>query len=89
MSREPLVRAGELLRTASESADDENADRLNGFADQLETLASRDRGPDHGRLARILTSLSEIAEEADDETRTTVEEARTEITEFRKGVEGV
>lgn len=89
MARERLETARDQLRTASESADGEAADRLDGFAEQLDRLAARDRGPDHGRLARILTSLSEIADEADEGTAATIEEARSEITEFRKGVEGV
>lgn len=89
MTRTHLENAGNLLRTASQSADGEAADRLDGFADQLDALAERERGPDHGRLARILTALAEIADEEDEETAAAVEEARSEITEFRKGVEGV
>lgn len=89
MARERLETARDLLRTASRSADGEAADRLDGFADQLDTLVTRDRGPDHGRLARILTALAEIADQEDEETARAVEEARSEITEFRKSVEGV
>lgn len=89
MSRDELSRASELVEQAGGNTDGEPAERLAGFADQLETLATRERGPDHGRLARILTALEEIQADVDDETAETIAEARDAITEYRKGVSGV
>ena len=89
MSRDHLGRASELLADAADRADGEPADRLDAFADRLERMAEAERDPDHGRLATVLLKLDEIADEVDDDVAATVEEAREQVTEFRKTVEGV
>lgn len=89
MSREELEKASALVEQAGASAEGEAAERLADLSDQLSDLAARDRGPDHGRLARLLTALSEVKEAVDGETGDTIERAREEITAYREGVEGV
>jgi chromosome segregation ATPase len=88
MTRTELETASERLDSAADSAET-NADRLADLADQLDQLAGADRGPDHGRLARIQTALDEIQQEVDDETAATIEDARTEVREYRATVDGV
>ncbi|WP_136688566.1 DUF7553 family protein [Halorhabdus amylolytica] len=88
MTRTELASASDSLTTAADSTDT-NADRLADLAGQLDQLAEADRGPDHGRLARIQTALDEIQEEVDDETAATIQDARTEISEYRATVDGV
>lgn len=90
MTREELATASELLETAAESTDDDDAvERLDGLASQLSDLSDADRGPDHGRLARIEIALNELNEDAGDDTAEAINEAHTHITEYRSGVEGV
>ena len=88
MTRTELAEASERLETAADSAG-ANSDRLTDLADQLDQLAEADRGPDHGRMARIQTALDEIQQETDDDTAATIEDARAKISEYRATVDGV
>jgi len=88
MTRTELATASDTLESAVDSAGD-NADRLADLAGQLDQLAEAERGPDHGRMARIQTALNEIQEAVDDETAATIQDARTEISEYRSTVDGV
>ncbi|QGN06075.1 hypothetical protein Hrd1104_01380 [Halorhabdus sp. CBA1104] len=88
MTRTKLETASERLDSAADSAET-NADRLADLAAQLDQLAEADRGPDHGRMARIQTALDEIQQETADETAATIEDARTAISEYRATVDGV
>lgn len=87
--REHLHEAAALVAEAAESAEGDARERLERIADQIDSAADRERGPDHGRLARHLTALDEISADVDDETAATIEEASDHLTEFRKTVEGV
>jgi hypothetical protein len=89
MTRENLTEASELLASAAETTDDDAAERLTSLSDQLETLAERDRGPDHGRLARIESGLDEVQTDVSDEVAATIEEALDAIRAFRETLEGV
>lgn len=89
MVRQQLREASELLREASERADDDLKERLYEQSDQLARLATRERDPDHGRLDRHMNALYEIAEETDGDLSTSVREARDAVGEYRKTVEGV
>jgi hypothetical protein len=90
MTREELATASDLLESAAESTDDTDiADRLGDLADQLDTLAERERAPDHGRLARIENALGELREDADEATVATIDDAEDEIVAFRETIEGV
>lgn len=90
MTRDNLARASELLATAADDSDDEDAaERLGSLSDQLDTLAERDRGPDHGRLARIESGLNEVQGDASDDVAATIDEALEAIRAYRETVEGV
>lgn len=89
MSREHLATAGELLEDAAEETDGDTADRLREQADALFALADRDRGPDHGRLARIEHALQDVRGAVGDDTAGTIDRALAEVREYRSGVEGV
>jgi hypothetical protein len=89
MTRTELAAASELLESAADTADGDATERLSQLATQLSTLATRDRGPDHGRLARIESGLDELQRGADDEVAGTIEDALAEIRAYRETVEGV
>lgn len=90
MTRDQLQDAADALRTAAQATDDgEHADRLGNIADQLDTLAEADHGPDHGRLARFENALLEVNESADDAVVEHVTTAHEHLKEYRSGVEGV
>ena len=87
MSREHLRDgAATLEETADDLADTERAEDL---AETLRTLADRDRGPDHGRLARIERALSELKDGADDEAAAAIDETTEHVQAYRETVEGV
>lgn len=81
--------ASSLESAAAHVGDPEATDRLETFSDQLHDLAASGQTPDHGRLARILHALSEIADDADGEAADAIARAREQITTYREGVEGV
>ena len=89
MARDKLQEASDLLEAASEATESETSERLSGQADQLASLATRDRGPDHGRLDRHLNTLRELTEESEDEVHDRIVEARNAVIEYRETVEGV
>lgn len=87
MVRTELAEASDLLASIDTSG--EPAERLEDIADQLDHLSTADRGPDHGRLARIQTALDEIQTQVDDEGAATIDEALEDIVAYRETVEGV
>lgn len=90
MARERLEAAAEHVTAAATHATDEaHAERLSGIAGQLDTLATRNRPPDHGRLARLLNALGEVEAEAGEAVVDHLEKARAEISAFRETIEGV
>jgi hypothetical protein len=89
MTRDELIAASESLNNAAEGADDELSAKLSEQADTLATLADREKGPDHGRLAKIEHSLRSLKESASDEGADLIDDALTHIKEYRKTVEGV
>ncbi|ELZ87157.1 hypothetical protein C453_02364 [Haloferax elongans ATCC BAA-1513] len=89
MTREELERASMLLKEAAEATDGDVQEQLYEQSDQLAKLATRDQGPDHGRLARHMTVLHDLAEELDGDVAETVRDARQEVLEYRKDVPGV
>lgn len=89
MTRENLATASDLLASAAENADGEHAERLGSLSEQLDTLADGDRGPDHGRLARIESGLDEIQTDVSDDIAATIEEALDAVRAYRETVEGV
>lgn len=90
MARDELARASDHLRSAAgQSTDPDRTERIETIADQLDTLAEADHGPDHGRLARFENALLEITEGADDAVVDDVTAAHEQLKEYRSGVEGV
>ncbi|AUV83813.1 hypothetical protein C2R22_20975 [Salinigranum rubrum] len=89
MSRKTLEAASEELRKASELAEGDLQERLYDHSNQVAELASRDQGPDHGRLDRHMNALYEIAGETDGDLHDRVVAAREHLKEYRKGVAGV
>lgn len=90
MTREQLQAASEALRNASEQTTDSDLQqRLHEQSDQFARLATAERGPDHGRLARHLNVLSEISESLDGDAASLVDDAEEAITAYRETVEGV
>jgi hypothetical protein len=89
MTRTELQRASEELRRASELADGDRQERLYDHSNQVARLATREEGPDHGRLDRHMNALHEIAGETDGELHDHVVAAREHLEEYRRGVAGV
>jgi len=90
MTRENLATASDRLESAADAATDEDAaERLRDLADQLDSLAERERGPDHGRLARIENALGDLQETVGDEAAAEIEAAHDSVIAFRETVEGV
>ncbi len=89
MPREELVQAAEELKHASADAGGDVKDRLESQADTLSNLAEADHGPDHGRLDRIMHGLSELKEDADEETAERIQSAYDHVKAHRETVSGV
>ncbi|WP_338729576.1 hypothetical protein [Haladaptatus sp. DJG-WS-42] len=90
MSREHLQAASDQLTAIAADLDDETlAERLSGIAEQVGTFASQERGPDHGRLARIENALHEVKAKVDDDQKKAIEQAHEEIKAFRSTVSGI
>jgi hypothetical protein len=89
MSRELLEEASERLRAAAEATSGDVQQRIYDQSDAIATLAARDEGPDHGRLARHSNALAELAEETDGDAEEAVRDARSKLSTYREGVEGV
>ncbi|MFB6150331.1 MAG: hypothetical protein ABEJ40_00850 [Haloarculaceae archaeon] len=90
MVRDELASARDRLESAAENASDPDAaDRLDDLAGQLDTLATRERGPDHGRLARIENALDDLTDDVDAGTADTIDAAHEDVVAFRETVEGV
>jgi hypothetical protein len=91
MTRTELATASDELEAAADatSGDADAADRLVDLAGQLDTLAERDRAPDHGRLARIENALGELRADLSGTAIEHIEAAEEHITAFRETIEGV
>ncbi|WP_433629007.1 DUF7553 family protein [Halomicrococcus sp. NG-SE-24] len=89
MPRDQLTQAAEEVKHAAAETDGEAAERMDDLAETLENLASTDQGPDHGRLARITHSLSELREGADGAAAERVDAAQDHVKAYRETVEGV
>lgn len=89
MAHEELQAASDDLRAAAEEASGELQSRIYDQSNQLAELATAERGPDHGRLARHMNALTEIADEADGDVKQRVESAYENVKEYRSGVSGV
>jgi hypothetical protein len=90
MTRDELASASELLESAAEDTDsDEARQRLAELADQLDTLATDERGPDHGRLARIQSALNDLSSADAEDVTEAIDDANEQINEYRSDLDGV
>jgi len=89
VSYELLEDASDRLRAAAEATDEATQRRLHGQSDALTAFAARERGAGHGRLARHIHALAELAEEAEGAVQEAVVDARSTLSTFRENVDGV
>lgn len=90
MSREELQAASSRLREAAGQATEDTAEeRLYQQSRDLAELATADRGPDHGRLARIEQTLTDVADDTDPAAVEEIEAALSHIRDYRETVDGV
>ena len=90
MTRDELATASERLESAASDTDDADAsERLTDLAGQLDRLSTADRGPDHGRLARIQSALHDLRGGGGADVADPIGEANDAITEYRSELEGV
>jgi hypothetical protein len=90
MTREELATASDLLESAAEDTASEDArGRLSDLADQLDRLSTADRGPDHGRLARIQSALADLGDGDGADVAATLEDADDQLNAYRSDLEGV
>ncbi|MFB6224189.1 MAG: hypothetical protein ABEH86_11030 [Haloarcula sp.] len=90
MTHEELATASDLLESAANDTESDDArDRLSDLAEQLDTLATDEHGPDHGRLARIQSALNDLGSGDAADVETTLDEADDYINEYRSDLEGV
>lgn len=90
MTREELATASDLLESAANSTDDADAtDRLESLSEQVADLSEAERGPDHGRLARLENALHDLTDDTSGDAVEAIEDAHEHVTEYRSGVEGV
>ncbi len=89
MSRDELQQVAATVERAADRTDStEVRERLQAQSAEFDDLATADRGPDHGKLARHEHILSEIAEESPD-VADDIEDALEAIHAYRETIEGV
>jgi hypothetical protein len=84
-----LRAASDHLAAAGDAATGGAAERLRELSAQLDRLADRERGPDHGRLARLQTAFDEVEDDLSGEALEAVRAANDEVVEYRRDVPGV
>jgi len=90
MTREELATASDRLESAAaDTENDDASERLGELAGQLDRLSTADRGPDHGRLARIQSALNDLQSGDGADVAETIENADDAINEYRSDLEGV
>lgn len=87
MSRDHLREGAATLERVADGTDD--PERARDLAETLRSLADRDRGPDHGRLARIERALTELDDGADPDASEALTETKEHVQAYRETVEGV
>ncbi|WP_324662681.1 DUF7553 family protein [Haloarcula sediminis] len=90
MTRAELATASDQLESAADDTESESAgERLGELAGQLERLSTADRGPDHGRLARIQSALNDLQHGDGVDVAEAIDEADDAINEYRSDLDGV
>jgi phage shock protein A len=88
MSASELETVVERLRTAHERVYGEAEARIEGLVGKAESALEDGRTLDHGALARMTRTLSDLAGDAGGETEDAIEAARDAISTYREGVPG-
>ena len=88
MSASELETVVERLRTAREHVDGDAEERIEGLVGKAESALKDGRTLDHGALARMTRTLSELGEDADGETAEAIEAAKDAISSYREDVPG-
>ena len=88
MSASELETVVERLRTAHERVYGEAEARIEGLVGKAESALEDGRTLDHGALARMTRTLSELAEDAEGDAEEAIEAARDAISTYREGVPG-
>jgi hypothetical protein len=89
MAHTELMAASDALDEAADHASSDRSAQLTDTVETLASLAEREPGPDHGRLARIEYTLRELKASADSDVVDRINTAVDHIKEYRKTVEGV
>ncbi|QLC33372.1 hypothetical protein EFA46_003845 [Halarchaeum sp. CBA1220] len=90
MALENLQDASETLeQAAADAEDDEIRERITTQAEQLGKLAERERGPDHGRLARHMHALQDLVDDTDGDLAAQIDDALASVRAYRETVSGV
>ena len=88
MSASELETVVERLRTAHEHVDGDAGERIEGLVGKAESALEDGRTLDHGALARMTRTLSDLAGDAEGKTEDAIEAARDAISTYREGVPG-
>ena len=64
-------------------------DELTTLADHMQQLATRERGPDHGRMARHDRAMLHLIDDTDGAVKDHIETALDRLRAYRSTVEGV
>ncbi len=89
MSRKSLEEASDLLYQASDAASGERAKRLADQAEAFADMATADRGPDHGRLARHENKFHDLTDDVDPTVAELIDDAFDAVHNYRESVDGV
>ncbi len=89
MTRTELATASETLASAADDTSGDATESLESLADQLDDLAEGDRGPDHGRLARIEAKLDDVQPDVSDDVAASIDDALDSIHDYRETLDGV
>ena len=69
--------------------DPETAERIDSSVDQLQKMLDADRGPDHGRLDRLMHNLRDVETDLDGDAAEAVGSTLAHVRAYRETVEGV
>jgi uncharacterized membrane protein YccC len=85
-----LRAAADDLQSAREQvSDSETTERLERSTDQLQQMIDAERGPDHGRLDRLMHNLRDVESDLNGDAAETVGSALSHVRAYRETVEGV
>ena len=89
MTRTELSEASQILSDVADAVGGGAGERIEEQARQLDDLAEREHGPDHGRLDRHQQALRDVKADVDADAAGRIDEAIGLIAEYRETVPGV